>query len=811
VSPGVEQRTLPAPVTGPSTRPSRIARPDLTFVWPVALAVGSALTLWVVSDVAVRQVAVFVGYELGFVVLPGWLLYRVLAPDDSAGRTVTFGWALGYVLEIGAYIVVSALGARGLFPFYPLVLSPLLIVLRRRGMGRRERAGSGPAWTVAVVGVVSLAYIGISYFATAPLPWRITKVTYFSDIPYHLSLAAEALHHWPMVDPNVSGTGLYYHVWAHLDMAATTSVTGLPLPLMLLRLSLVPLTLLFLAELTFAGRTFTGRAWVGAVAAGLLLLVGEADVQPWNSYPFLGFFFIGIWFSPTFLLGLVFFVPAVTLIAERLDSDEGVRTGWKRWVLIGLFLVGCGGAKATILSVLLGALVLLLGLRWTKARRVGPNGLMALASVGIAFLAYYLAIYRHSALGLGWDPLGSIAAMGWITDLRNSIGNGIGWPLGVVLGTLGLFGAQLAGLPVLIALRRRLTERRVLLLALFIVGLGPFYFLHQPGNSQLFFTHYGLVAAALLSAEGIVLLFAGWPARAVVRATAANAYATAALVVLLVYAVATVHGVASAFVVALALGTAFVALWRWSSPSGRANGRLSALVIAGAVALLLVRWLGGSVSRATEGYVFVAALLGGTALAAALSRGVRRRELALFLVAAAVTVGALDVPLDYGPGAIDHLQAGTRFYRQSSTGLNRGLYEGLSWIRSHTSDDAVLAVNNYYDGTGRYRQATYFDYAAFAERRVFLEGWISTATAWNTVGNGVRQGRKVPFPERFRLNNAVFQHADRKALSVMVHGFGVRYLVDDRIQGTASSRLGRLGRIAFENPAVIVYAVGPAS
>ncbi len=810
MSPGVKGRAQTTS-EGESTLVLRFEGVRIAPMAPAILVVGAALAVWLLGDVGLRDIGVFLGYQLGFVAIPGWLLYRVLAPEDSAARALVFGWALGYVLEIGAYILASALGVRGLFSFYPLALAPLLAIGLRQGIGRRAVDGVGPALVTAVVGVVSLAYIGISYFATAPLPWRITKVTYFSDIPYHLSLAAEALHHWPMADPNVSGTALYYHVWAHLDLAATSTVTGLPLPLLLLRLTLVPLMLLFLAQVVLAGRAFTGRAWVGAIAAGLLLLVGEADVQPWNSYPFLGFFFIGIWFSPTFLLGLVFFVPAVTLIAERLDSNEGVRAGSKRWVLIGLFLIGCGGAKATILSVLLGALVLLLGLRWAKARHVGPNGLMALASVGVAFLVYYLAIYRHSALGLGWDPLGSIGAMGWITDLRNSIGNGIGWPLGVVLGTLGLFGAQLAGLPVLIALRRRLTERRILLLALFIVGLGPFYLLHQPGNSQLFFTHYGLVAAVLLSAEGIVLLSAAWPARAVVRATAANAYATAALVVLLVYAVATVHGVASAFVAALALGSVFIALWRWSSPSGRANGRLSALVIAGAATLLLVRWLGGNVSRATEGYAFVAALLGGTALAAALSHGSRRRELALFLVVAAVTVGALDVPLDYGPEAIDHLQAGTRFYRQSSTGLNRGLYKGLSWIRLHTSDDAVLAVNNYYDGTGRYRQATYFDYAAFAERRVFLEGWISTATAWNTVGTGVRQGRKVPFPERFRLNNAVFQHADRKALSVLVHGFGVRYLVDDRVQGTASSRLGRLGRIAFENPAVIVYAVGPAS
>lgn len=809
---GVKQRTLPAPATGRSAHRPRVARPDLTFVGPVALALGATLVLWLVSDVAIRQIAVFVGYELGFVVIPGWLVYRLLAPDDSAGRTLIFGWALGYVLEIGAYIVVSALGARGVFPFYPLVFAPLLAVLRTRGVGQRKRAGSGPAWAVAIVGVVSLAYIGISYFATAPLPWRITKVTYFSDIPYHLSLAAEALHHWPMVDPNVAGIGLYYHVWAHLDMAATTSVTGLPLPLVLLRLSLVPLTLLFLAELISAARAFTGRAWVGALAACVLLLVGEVDVQPWNSYPFLGFFFIGIWFSPTFLLGLVFFLPAVTLLMERLESGESVRAGWRRWLLVALFLIGCGGAKATILSVVLGGLALLVAARRVRTGRFGPNDLMAVGSVGTAFLVYYLAIYRHSALGLSWDPLGSIAAMGWVTDLRHSVGNGIGWPLGILLGTLGLFGAQLAGLPAVLALRRkRIGERRLFLLALFAIGLGPFYLLHQPGNSQLFFTHYGLVGAALLSAEGIILLSSSWPIRSVVVAVAAIVLTTAALIVLLVYAVDTTHGLASAFLVVVVLSGSFVGIRRWSSPVGRRNTALAALFTVPTASLILAWRLDKSLGLATAGYILVALLIGGVAVATIVSRGLRRREYALVLVTAAVTVGALDVPLDYGPEAIDHLQAGSRFYRQSATGLNRGLYEGLDWIRTHTSEDAVLAVNNYYDGTGRYKQPTYFDYAAFAQRRVFLEGWLSTSTAWNTGSNTAGAGHRVPFPTRYRLNNAVFQRADRQALRVLVRDYGVRYLVNDRLQGTATTRLARLGHVAFENSAVTVYAVGPSS
>ena len=121
----------------------------------------------------------------------------------------------------------------------------------------------------------------------------------------------------------------------------------------------------------------------------------------------------------------------------------------------------------------------------------------------------------------------------------------------------------------------------------------------------------------------------------------------------------------------------------------------------------------------------------------------------------------------------------------------------------------MLAVNNHEERNGGVILPTFVYYGAFAERRVFLQGWLFTATAWKIGGEDVRELRKVPFPERLRLNTAVFERADRTALRVLVRDYGVRYLVDDRIQGKASPELGRLGRLVYQNPSVIVYAVGP--
>src|SRR4029079_12761249 len=187
-----------------------------------------------------------------------------------------------------------------------------------------------------------------------------------------------------------------------------------------------------------------------------------------------------------------------------------------------------------------------------------------------------------------------------------------------------------------------------------------------------------------------------------------------------------------------------------------------------------------------DGLALIAALLGITGVALLLTRGRRRREFALAFLVIVITVGALDVPLDHAPTAIDRARAGIPLANVGATGMSRDLYQGLAWIRDNTDSDAVLAVNNFNEAYGRNRKATYFYYAAFAERRVFLEGWLFSAQSWNVLGENAINEKRSPFPGRLRLNNAVFERADSRALGLLVRDYGVRYLVDDKVQGRAT-------------------------
>ena len=64
-----------------------------------------------------------------------------------------------------------------------------------------------------------------------------------------------------------------------------------------------------------------------------------------------------------------------------------------------------------------------------------------------------------------------------------------------------------------------------------------------------------------------------------------------------------------------------------------------------------------------------------------------------------------------------------------------------------------------------------------------------------------------PFPERWNLNQRVFEDADASAARELHDHHGVRFLLVDHTHGTASPDIARLGRLAYSNAAISVYSL----
>jgi hypothetical protein len=91
-----------------------------------------------------------------------------------------------------------------------------------------------------------------------------------------------------------------------------------------------------------------------------------------------------------------------------------------------------------------------------------------------------------------------------------------------------------------------------------------------------------------------------------------------------------------------------------------------------------------------------------------------------------------------------------------------------------------------------------------------LQGWAYTPRSHGLGFAAVNELEIQPFPQRLRLENEAFDHASRTALNQLKHRYGVTGLVVYRSNGRATSRLRRIARLVYANPAIEVYSVGEA-
>lgn len=784
-----------------ATRPlvARGGRAAGGWIGPGALVGATAVAAWLASGVALDQILRLGAYEAALVVAPGTLLYAALrGPGSGTAVGLSVGWALGYAIEIGAFAVAGELGAAWVQPALQsaVVVACAAVVLARRRSAHRPRppGGSEPPWSgsaawrwaVASGAALAIVYIAVASFTQTPLPGHFERVDYFRDLVFHLGLAAEALHHWPITDPGVVGASFPYHTFIDMHLAAVSRVTGIDLPTILFRLYLVPLLSLFALQVAVAGSFITGRRWAGPAAAGLVLFVGEVDPSPDQPFAFANLFFFYVHKSPSFTLGLVFFVPALLLIwsLSRASAGSGLASPGDRvgrraqWVALAMLLAACTGAKVTLLPVLAGGMVTWLVLGWLIGRRGGlsrfdPPVAAALVLAGGMFLAAYAVVYSGGSGGLAFRPPGS-AALARPVALVDPSGldpplAAIFWTAATALWLIGYCGPLLAPIAAAAVIERGwlLHPRRLFLLAFAAASLAPTLAVADIGVNQNFFFSYGQIALAMLAADGLLSVLGrlasvpGLRPRhlALVSAAAAATVAAVSVVAILLLGRSREIGL---YLVAAAV--------------------IAALGAAGASAAVRLR-RGGRATTAS-GLIVVA-------------------------LAATTGYGALDAPLDVLPGLYDRWRGGQPLHELGDRHLSPELLAGLTWLRANTDDHDVLAVNNHWVASGR-RGAAFRYYSAFAERRVFLEGWMYARRALEVGLEAVVLRDAVVYPGRLTVNEAVFGRADPAALRRLVARYGVDYLVVDKLNRGPSPALARLARPLFSNSAIEVYSAPAA-
>jgi hypothetical protein len=774
-----------------------------------ALLIASTLiAIWLISGVSIGEISRFVLFEALYVLSPGCLLYVLLSPTPGGRlRTIAIGWPLGYALEIGAFALTAALHARGVFAFLPLLAAAAIGpgVLYRR---RRARAGTARGDTVPRSGLlgagdwgvkpllggfaiaIALVLLAFRFFATYPLPEHAGSVFYFVDNVWDVSLAAEALHHWPIVEPYLAGHPLRYYIGVFVHVAAIKQVTGVPIATVIFRL--LPATATLVAMLQFwclggmlgrsqwagsAGRS-AWAGWAGPITVALLILVENMKLYPTHTKVFGVALFSEFTWSPTYGFGVIFLLGLLILLgAQILGTGE---TGSPArptaagsmppgavgsLVMLGILVLGAGAVKSTAVATFLGGL----GLFWLwRVARGQIDRLLThclIVSLACAAAMYFLLLAGAggpAATELELAPLDFLKYTVFGSTLASHPGLAPLLCVAVVMFLWKLLPVAAAVWP--LRGRRARSPYVSLALAVFAVGFLLYTMLGSVLDNEAYFVWYGYIALIPVAAVALMVVWGELPGdaqRTIVRACA----------------------------LALTLGLAITG----ATLLLRANG-----VLSGARGLSWYLWYGGALALA-GGLVVLWSLRFERHLAPRLSsRGARAGALCVLLLAVlgcAESI-ALAVP-DTWRTMLDR-QAVPRD-SPSHPGMTAALYRGLTWVREHTASCDILAVS-----TPEVRAAAaaaakadsgYFYYSAFTEREVFFESWVMASQG---------QHREQPYPALYALNDEATQRGSPAAVRELARR-GVSYILIDKSHGAHARELPSVSRLVFSNSALDVY------
>jgi hypothetical protein len=744
---------------------------------PALLVTGVVVATWLVSGVAAFDILRFLAYEVAFVALPGaGLLWVLRGRRPGLLMTVALGWPLGQTLEILAFSASAALGLRWLFLLYPVLVVGLsaLVISRPRQIPVHQELGHGPMswqlmWTVAAAISLGLIYVAFMFLPQVPLPSSTAPVSYAPDFVFFVGLSAQILNHWPPSSAGLSGVPLNYEWFVFFHMAAIAQVTRIAIPTLAFRLDYVPTILVIGCQLFAVGRYLGRSAWTGLAAIVVVFLLGPLDLTTdvGSGNPFFELFFFHLWASWTFAFGLTFFVALLFLISERLQSSTWrSRADLGSWVLIGLLMVGASGAKATVLPVIITGAGLYAVSIFVLSRKLNPAALVTLGLGIVIFAVTFKVVYGGGVPGTVIEPFAPLARTAPVIFVNGLAGHptlrAIALPFAYLAGICGM---MLGLVGILYLLRRRHRpelERFAMPICLLVAGLVVTNLAHQVAYSELYFQDTGYVAGGLAAGAGLRLAWLD----------AGRSLPTSR------------RGVALTFGASLLLLLALVAITSSTLAHQKALEFRYAGLAALSVGLVVVSVVAlRARHRSTSGVLALGLipLLAATTLT---------YPITLSPTAKKVLTGVSLTPVQPDP--------------QTVWGLTPSILSALQWLQTHSSVDAVIAVNNHWVNPQKTDARDYY-YSAFSERQVFVEAYDSTRFG---IAIGLASAAERNFTYRQRLNDEVFNAADAAALRILTTQYSVRFLFVDRIHGSVDPAVVQLGHVVYSNDQATIIAVG---
>lgn len=774
---------------------------------PVLIAITAAAT-WLLTGVSAADAARFVVFEALYVLVPGCMLCALLSarPRDVL-RILAVGWPLGYAIEMAAFAATAALGQRELLAYLPVVAvatmgPPLLRVYGcpsvRTAQALLRRIARGPAagraglpYAVAGCAVAAgMIVLALEFFTRYPLPGHAASFVYQPDNVFDISLAVEALHHWPILQPYTAGRALHYYTGFFVYAAAVTQVIGVAPATIVMRLFPTTIFLLTALQLWLLGREMGHSPWTGTLAVCIFFPITDVSLNAAKFRAFPPTPFYQITLSPTYAFGVAFFLALLLLAQRRLTpvavaaepsqaargpsrpASRPSRSARGRFrsgdlgslVMVAILVLACAVVKTPASFTFLGGLGLFWLWRVVRARDGRLWSYLAVSAVGTVAVYRLLLVGGIGSSSLRIQPLAFVQYTLFVTAFPAH--TAVQYCVLVCAAVIVYLVFLVPSSGALWLLRRRELNTPFvgLCVAVFATGFAVLTFVRLPSVGQGWFQAYAWIAIMPVAALGLTLMWRETPRAARAR-------------------------IARACLAMLALGLVVAGSMRVLIIAAKALGWERVERDNAVLALWFV---------AAYGLVAVAVTLYSRRLAHYYTPAIRSRA---WRTAACVIPMLLALGLVRSIGVAVNGLWGTVRGRQviadsrEDPGMTASLYAGLLWVRAHTAPCDVLAVN--FHATSKDDGSLYFYYSAFAEREVFLESWSYSYTAAAEVGG-------QPFPGKLALNDLAVNDGDPAALRALARD-GVSYVLVDKHHGHGANEPAAVSTLVFSNQALDVY------
>ncbi|WP_432941344.1 hypothetical protein ACQPXM_33425 [Kribbella sp. CA-253562] len=358
----------------------RVLRPAL---W-IALPVVTVATMAGVGDPVTETIRYLITWLL-VVLLPGVLIWRVLAGGRSVPQDLGFGAVIGIGWQLTVWAVCTGLGRPGLQ--WILALGFYVVFFAVPGLRRRATWQPGPSWWQPAMAVLLLVAV-VRTVAGLLRVWPLPPIAFdrHQDFWYQLGLIQALKHDITPPDLSVLGEPLIYHWFANASMAGQSVMASVEPSHVLMHQWQVTFVISLVLAGWAAGEALTGKTWVGAVAGlltgalpGTLQLAAKPIVEVSPAQVVQG---------PTGALAVLVMLGLVgpTVLILRKQATRGT------WLAMALMIALATGTKPTVLPIMLVGSAIV-GLYAWISERVLPWRIVALgAMAGAFFLAATFAL-----------------------------------------------------------------------------------------------------------------------------------------------------------------------------------------------------------------------------------------------------------------------------------------------------------------------------------------------------------------------------------------------------------------------------------